>query len=938
MIRKKQPKGPSPYGPMGDFLDTFCQQKGTRPIFDCKEAKGASWNGTRGWQCTLRVHGVPETATALGATKMEAQTAACREFVVRLQASGVRVEGAGQDIMGSKASWALGAAAGGGGVSGLNLVEQHAKRIKTEGPLAAGRKNITGEMGTLCQLLRAGRTEEALQYAEVKMSDCPRCMTVKNLAAAMTSLAVRTREPEVLAFLDGIAALDLIDFPNSPAAAYFWRFGRWAIREFLAEGKAALQGAATMIPQQLERQGTCIPLLNVTTGKSITELQLSPLGGDLPKGHSFQMGDWIFLTTPNTDNVVEWAPHPGHANGTFEAELTTFLPAPQVGICVKVVGAQSMTIQKMIGGTCRVDKAANHVTFRRQMNALYALCVQPGELDWLSCALLAAEEEGGHEKVAQYCNTFPPGGGFPSASPILRQANPSQYAALQAATTRRLTLIQGPPGAGKTSTAVMLMRLWISCGRKPILATADSNIAADNLVEGCANSGMNVVRVGRKEGMRSDLQDFNLYEKARTAGQLSGPRHNWKGEKKILEEADVVCCTCSGSDHPAMQHIKFRNILVDEAGQTTELSTLVPMMHLQADGSAVLVGDHKQLPATVSCLQADVEGLGTSLFQRLTTLGVPGTMLDVQYRMHPAIACFPSRQYYGGRLRTGCAGHARRAPVGIMWPNPQCPLAFLPLTSEESKEGKSFVNVTEVQTIVELLQAVLSEGDVQPGQVGIITPYAAQARLLRTYLGLNDRPKGVPGPEVSSVDGFQGREKELIFISTVRANTAGRVGFMGDPRRLNVMLTRARRGLVVVGDFATLSADTDGWRPWLVWCQERGLIVGCAGTNPEAGQELAKLDGLEEHELIKATSTAQNEEAAREAMEAYTAGQQHLVGSNGGQDMPRLRQKKKSLLMQLREEEEAKAKAEAEAAAKNGGDTNGGKDAAPPEEGAASAA
>merc|ERR1711865_1103096 len=296
--------------------------------------------------------------------------------------------------------------------------------------------------------------------------------------------------------------------------------------------------------------------------------------------------------------------------------------------------------------------------------------------------------------------------------------------------------------------------------------------------------------------------------------------------------------------------MRFSGVLIDEAGQATELSTLVPLMHLKEQGSVALVGDHKQLPATVSCLAADIEGLGNSLFERLASQGTHSILLDVQYRMHPAIAAYPSQEYYAGLLRSGVCAAKRKPPQGIQWPVPQAPIAFLPVDGWEAKEGNSFTNAAEVTAIAELLRAVVAGGEIKASDIGIITPYAAQVRYIRQHLGIPNRSE-LSGPvaqaqmanypDVASVDGFQGREKELIFMSPVRANERGNVGFTGDPRRLNVSFTRAKRGLVICGHFPTLGQNKDGWQPWLLWAQQRGLIAGCAATDPEAAESLRRL-------------------------------------------------------------------------------------------------
>ena len=127
----------------------------------------------------------------------------------------------------------------------------------------------------------------------------------------------------------------------------------------------------------------------------------------------------------------------------------------------------------------------------------------------------------------------------------------------------------------------------------------------------------------------ANLQDAKAADHNDDKGHLAHQR-------AILEEAEVVCSTCAGADHPVLQGKDFGCVLIDEAGQTTELAVLVPLMKMRKDGVATLVGDHRQLPPTISNVEVDVEGLGTSLFERLSSHGVEPFMLDIQYRI-PAL-------------------------------------------------------------------------------------------------------------------------------------------------------------------------------------------------------------------------------------------------------------------------------------------------------------
>jgi regulator of nonsense transcripts 1 len=334
----------------------------------------------------------------------------------------------------------------------------------------------------------------------------------------------------------------------------------------------------------------------------------------------------------------------------------------------------------------------------------------------------------------------------------------------------------------------------------------------------------------------------------------------------------------------------FPFVAVDEATQATEPSSLIPLI-LRRATSALLVGDPRQLPPTVISREAAAAGLGASLFERLSrggegadfgergddepaaSLSSPSSspsssirpfLLDTQYRMHPALAEFPSGRWYASLLRDGVGEAQRRPPRGVEWPldlrrrrgrggppppgssssSPALlPVLFVPCDSPEQRcgfgggnigsgsgsgsggddaasasplrTGTTFRNDGEAAAVLSALSSLLAAGDVPPSEIGIITPYAGQARALRAALG----DAAGDAIEVRTVDGFQGREKSVVLFSAVRSNSRGSVGFLADGRRLNVALTRAKRGLIVVGNPETLRADGD-WREWLKWWRE----------------------------------------------------------------------------------------------------------------------
>lgn len=237
----------------------------------------------------------------------------------------------------------------------------------------------------------------------------------------------------------------------------------------------------------------------------------------------------------------------------------------------------------------------------------------------------------------------------------------------------------------------------------------------------------------------------------------------------------------------------------------------------------ILVGDHKQLPPNVG-FWATLEGYSESLFARLSKRVDP-FLLKKQYRSHPLIMDISSKLFYNDELECGVLAKDRLPPAGFKWPKSlkgeDQPVAFINVPSTEviAKFQASKTNPGEVKEVMTVLQGFLRAG-IQQNHIGVMSPYAGQNRLIRSAMN----KAGIDGVEQNSVDAFQGREKEVIIFSCTRSNRVGSLGFLSDERRFNVMHTRAKRGLVVIGNKDTLKTNPT-WTKWLAWVDHHKLTV-----------------------------------------------------------------------------------------------------------------
>lgn len=405
--------------------------------------------------------------------------------------------------------------------------------------------------------------------------------------------------------------------------------------------------------------------------------------------------------------------------------------------------------------------------------------------------------------------SFTPGRGLDTEFPDLNDSQ--RCAAYHGVCADDITLIHGPPGTGKTRTLVTLIKELVDRGHT-VLACAHSNQATDNLLVGTSTP--------------SDPEEGSLHEAA-VDEELTIARAGTGSTNRVVEQnylgrhpkqADVVGATMSAAAE--FDTNEFDVAIVDEASQASIPATFAPWL---AANRMILAGDHKQLPPYASDEMRDRD-LEVSLYEHLVErYGQDAAqLLDTQYRMHEDIAAFPSKAFYDGQVKTV----DRPNDPYTLWDLP--PVTAHHVTGDETQRyGTSYANDAEADLIAHHVHDLRDRGT-PCKHIGVITGYTGQIQTIRSKL--DDLPVTTDKIEIDTVDSFQGGERTVILMSFVRSNDAGRSGFLSlpdvGPRRLNVALTRAKKRLVLIGNWDTLikpeparddcSDVYDDLRSWLI--------------------------------------------------------------------------------------------------------------------------
>ena len=539
---------------------------------------------------------------------------------------------------------------------------------------------------------------------------------------------------------------------------------------------------------------------------------------DIDIEHSFEFGRPVVFFRQSADGQVSY--YPFQATVSYADDTRMVLVMPGMNAVLDVQGADAPGVQLFFDET----------SYRTMFEALADVARARGNrLAELRDLLLGTQKPGFRQL-------------YPVRLPWL---NPTQEAAVnRVLCARDVAIVHGPPGTGKTTTLVEA--IYETLHREPqVLVCAQSNTAVDWISERLVDRGLSVLRIGNPTRVDDKMLSFTYERRFEShpaypelwairrelrALQSRARRPDYAGREALrnrlsrlrdratalevqinadlFDSAHVIASTLVGANHRLLHGRRFGTLFIDEAAQALEAACWIAIR--RAD-RVVLAGDHQQLPPTIKCPEAARSGLERTLMQRLAqTKPEAVSLLRVQYRMNEAIMQFSSRRFYNGMLQADPSVRHR----GIL--DLDTPIDWIDTTGLDFKEqfvGDTFgrINRDEADLLIRHLEAYVARiGTVriQDERIdfGIISPYRAQVQYLRGRI----RQSAVLRPirdllAANTVDGFQGQERDVIFISLVRANDQGQIGFLGDLRRMNVAITRARMKLVILGEAATLA-------------------------------------------------------------------------------------------------------------------------------------
>ena len=503
----------------------------------------------------------------------------------------------------------------------------------------------------------------------------------------------------------------------------------------------------------------------------------------------------------------------------------------------------------------RLDLYANDITFRRMEDNLKHLSLKGKN----ALEYMLSDRNPKKNKPVPYIDY------------IDQKLNESQKKAIEnALSCENFYLIHGPFGTGKTRTLVELISQETRQNHK-VLATAESNAAVDNILERLMeNKKLNLTRLGHpqrvskhnisqtlaykvenhklnKKISKIHKKIDNLIEKRKVytkptpqyrrgygdydilfnASKGKGGRGisaekmksmaKWieynqeidelhdeikrvenKMIRDIIETSDVILSTNSSAALESIARTKFDVAIIDEASQATIPSVLIPIAKAHR---FILAGDHKQLPPTI--ISDKAQGLEKTLFEELIRIyPFKSQLLNIQYRMNSLLMKFPNSEFYNNNLKSDSSVDDIDINDIINSNDKEDAMLFIDTSNIDDigekhlKDSKSIINQLEADIAVKFANDYLKLG-LEETDIGIISPYADQVKIIQDRTPV----------EVKTVDGFQGREKEIIIISTVRSNEDGNIGFLRDLRRLNVAITRAKRKLIIIGNINTLKTN-----------------------------------------------------------------------------------------------------------------------------------